>query len=115
MNTQFNDTVCIFVPLEKEKVLLIWAWMHWMAPNNEGDLQISEKINSALSNVFELHKLLYNDEIYGKPTIDKIRLFLGSDGICIPEVCFLNPSPHLARVTQALSPFAPYVNVTTNR
>ncbi len=105
MNPESTNTSCIFIPLGKNDVMRIRAWIHRMASTKSEDEELANDINKSLEEVLKTHGLTYREEEYGEMNISKVRLQLGSNGICIPEVCFLNPPLTLPRINEALRPF----------
>jgi hypothetical protein len=95
----------VFIPLSNEHVTFISAWMHRLANSKSDDKQISEKCESIIKEAFQNNDLIYQTEIYGGIKMPEVRLLLGSDGICVPEQCFLNPPKNLVRIEEPLRPF----------
>jgi hypothetical protein len=86
-------------------VTFIRAWIRRLANNKNDDKQIAEKCESIIKAAFQNNDLIYQVEIYGDIKMSEIRLLLGSDGICVPEQCFLNPPKNLVRIEEPLRPF----------
>lgn len=105
MNINESEIPWVFVPLNNEQVTFIRAWIHRLANNKSDDQQITEKCESIVKEAFQNNNLVYQVETYGDIKMSEIRLLLGSDGICVPEQCFLNPPKNLIRIKEPLRPF----------
>lgn len=105
MNIEIKTAPWIFIPLVSSDVSLIRGWIRRIAPTQKDDEEIAEQCESIIKNAFEKNKLLYREQDYGEVKMLKIRLLLGSDGICIPEMCFEEPPQCLTRIEEPLRPF----------
>lgn len=105
MNIEIKKVPWVFIPLVSHDVSLIRGWIHRLAPTKKEDEVIAENCESILKEAFKKNKLVYREQDYGEVKMLKIRLLLGSDGICIPEMCFEAPPEYLTRIEEPLRPF----------
>lgn len=105
MNSFTDDIPWIFIPLSADAVLTIWAWIRRLATNKNDDADVTKKCEEIIFNAFLTHKLTYNCDKFGEIRMSELRLLLGSDGICVPEHCFVDPPVTLKRVQESLHPF----------
>lgn len=105
MNSSTENIPWIFIPLPSEAVFNIQAWINRLATPKAADETLAKSCEEIIENAFLNHKLLYNRDKYGEIRMNELRTLLGSDGICIPEHCFVDPPAALTRVQEPLRPF----------
>lgn len=105
MNNVAANISWIFIPLSLDAVFEIRAWVHRLAVNKSDDETLAKNCAKIIEDAFLAHALSYDCEKYGKVRMNELRLLLGSDGICVPEHCFVAPPETLRRVQEPLRPF----------
>ena len=105
MNSSAENIPWIFIPLPSESVSKIRAWIHELATHKEADDTLANKCEEIIERAFSTHKLTYNSKKYGEIRMNELRTLLSSDGICVPEHCFVDPPAALTRVQEPLRPF----------
>ncbi|MCA0328057.1 MAG: hypothetical protein LCH89_21015 [Proteobacteria bacterium] len=105
MNSSAENISWIFIPLPSEAVFKIRAWIHRLATSKEADDTLAKNCEEIVEEAFLTHKLSYNSDKYGEIRMNELRTLLGSDGICVPEHCFIDPPDALTRVQEPLRPF----------
>jgi hypothetical protein len=88
----------IFIQINN--TFIFTAWIRRLAKNDNELAEICEK---KINEKFQKLGLQYDIEKYGKIKMKNIRLQVGSDGICIPEICFINPSENILRIENPFS------------
>ena len=100
-----TDEPWIFIPMSSDDTLIIYAWIKRFFINPIADDQaLAEQCNTAINKALVEHGLQFNINKYGEVKLEtkKFISYSGSDGIAIPEVCFINPNSELERIK---SPF----------
>ena len=105
MNSSAENISWIFIPLPSEAVSGIRAWIHRLATSKEADDTLAKNCEEIIKKALLAHELSYNSVKYGEIRMNELRTLLGSDGICIPEHCFIDPPAALTRVQEPLRPF----------
>ena len=105
MNSRAENIPWIFIPLPSEAVFELRAWIHRLAIDKEADDSLAKKCEEIIEKAFLTHKLLYNNDKYGEIRMNELRTLLYSDGICVPEHCFVDPTAKLTRAQEPLRPF----------
>lgn len=105
LNTAVKSISWIFIPLSSNAVSTIRAWLHRLAPNKNDDADLARRCEEIIEQAFLTYKLTYNCDEYGEVRMSELRTLIYSDGICVPEHCFLDPAVALERVQEPLRPF----------
>lgn len=104
MNSSAENIPWIFIPFPPEVVLDVRGWIHRLAPKESDDI-LEKNCEELIKKAFLTHELTYNSDKYGEIRMNILRILLSSDGICVPEHCFVDPPAKLKRVQMPLSPF----------
>jgi hypothetical protein len=105
LNTTLKTIPWIFIPLPSNSVYAIRAWIHRLASSKNEDSELARKCEEIIQQAFLTYKLRYNSDKYGEIHMSELRLLHYSDGICVPEHCFIDPPATLERVQEPLRPF----------
>jgi len=105
VNCSAGNISWIFVPLAPEAVSGIRAWIHRLPTSDEADKTLAKDCEEEIKEALLAHGLSYDSVKYGEIRMNELRTLLGSDGICIPEHCFVDPPASLTRVREPLRPF----------
>ncbi|MBY7786544.1 hypothetical protein KW410_10230 [Vibrio fluvialis] len=98
------DVPWIFIPLHHDDARKIYFWIkRWGYPKDKDELLATE-CEGAIRAAFEKLELQFDTETLGEIKMENMRLYSGSDGIAIPESCFINPSTNLTRLDNPLKP-----------
>lgn len=68
------------------------------------DEKLASDCENSIKTAFEKLGLEYNTEAFGDVTMKNLRLFAGSDGIALPETCFIAPPPEVKRIENPIKP-----------
>ncbi|MDD5581470.1 MAG: hypothetical protein PHY16_19665 [Methylobacter sp.] len=89
-----------FLELEHDDALNICLWISRRANTVKVDKTLGELCDKIIDEAINKAGLQYNSK-------EDIRLYAGSDGIAIPEKCFINPKQEIKRIA---SPFKALAN-----
>ena len=92
----------IFIPMNQDDVYRIYAWIKKFETNESEDKLLTEQCESIIKSKMKYFGLVYDCEKYGEVKMENLCIHHGSDGFCIPEAHFLNPSSELKRVENPL-------------
>src|SRR5450830_1479596 len=92
----------IFIPMNKDDAYRIYAWIKKFEKNESEDKLLAEQCESIIKSKMEYLGLVYDCKKYGEVKIENLCIRHGSDGFCIPETCFINPSAELKRIKNPL-------------
>jgi hypothetical protein len=102
MNTKEKED-WIFIPLDKDFVIKIYFWIKHIHLNQKDDENLASECEKYISKEFYKNGLEYNTDKYGEIKMECLRIFLGSDGLAIPEQLFLKkPSADIVRIKSPL-------------
>ena len=99
-----NDVPWIFIPLDSDDAQNLYFWIKRLSNTKEQDEALAEDCEKAILKAFDVLKLRYNTEEFGEANMANLRFCSGSDGIAMPETCFIEPSEKLKRIDNPLRP-----------
>ncbi|QIL80321.1 hypothetical protein G7047_10700 [Diaphorobacter sp. HDW4A] len=94
----------IFIPLGHDDALGICLWIRRHYPSPEADGALASDCETAIKAAFEKLGLEYNTDAFGDITMKDLRLFAGTDGIAVPETCFIDPPAEVKRIDNPIKP-----------
>lgn len=95
----------IFIPLPQDEAIGICLWIRRHFPSAEADEKLAYDCENSIKTAFEKLGLEYNTKAFGDVTMKNLRLFFaGSDGIALPETCFIAPPPEVKRIENPIKP-----------
>jgi len=106
MDKSIDVITWVFIPLNNEGITSIRAWIYRLAPKKEIDEKIAEQCELTIAQTFEKNGLEYRTDTYGEIKMNQLRLLIHSDGICVPEKCFIDVPENFVRTSEPLQPFA---------
>jgi hypothetical protein len=89
----------IFLELEHDDALCLFFWISRRANTVVVDKDLGERCDKIIEEAIIKAGLQYNSD-------EDIRLYAGSDGIAIPEKCFINPKQEIKRIASPLKALA---------
>lgn len=91
--------------MRSDDTLLIYAWIKRIDINGIADQSLVEQCDTAINKALAEHGLQFNINKYGEVKLENKNFisYSGSDGIAIPEVCFINPNSELKRIKSPLT------------
>lgn len=99
-----NAIPWIFVPLAHEDTLRIHLWIKRWYAEEEADKALAADCEKAIRTAFDSLALKYNTSKFGEVKMNSLRIYLGTDGIAMPETCFLDIAPNIKRIHSPLRP-----------
>lgn len=94
----------IFIPLSREDALGICLWMRHHFPSPEVDKALEAQCETAIKAAFGKQRFEYNTHAFGEVTMKNLRLFAGTDGIAMPETCFISLPAEAKRIENPIKP-----------
>lgn len=98
------NTTWIFVPLGRDDALRIYYWIKRRPLTEEADKELAAECEQAIASAFDQLGLIYNTHVFGETKMENLRLFASSDGISLPETCFIDVSDNIKRIQNPLRP-----------
>lgn len=94
----------IFIPLSHNDARGICLWIRRHYPSLEADGALASDCETAIKAAFEKLGLKYNTDAFGDANMKNLRLFAGTDGIAVPETCFISPPAEVKRIDNPIKP-----------
>jgi len=92
----------VFIPLSRNEALGIHLWIKRLCPSPETDKALASACEKAIETAFGKLRLKYNIEAFGAVKMDNLRLYSGTDGIAMPETCFVDVPLDVKRIKNPL-------------
>ncbi|MGL1044974.1 hypothetical protein ACSTD6_22580, partial [Vibrio vulnificus] len=92
--TNSDDAHCIYFASYYGKAEITWE---------SGEI-LYIAANEIIKREMESQGVMYDLDQYGDPEIGNVRIFIGSDGFCIPESCFLTIPSEVRLIDNPLKP-----------
>jgi hypothetical protein len=99
-----TDVPWVFIPLGYDDTLRVHLWIKRWPTTEEADKTLAADCEEAITAAFEKLGLKYNTDAFGEVKMDKLRLYSGTDGIALPETCFVNAAKDIKRIQSPLRP-----------
>jgi len=93
----------IFLELGHDDALSLYFWISRRTNTVEDDKALGERCDKIIDEAINKAGLQYYSGKFGESTMKGIRLYAGSDGIAIPEKCFINPKQEIKRIASTQS------------
>lgn len=97
-----DEVPWVFIPWSNDNATKVYFWIKRLASSKEVDEALAKECEEAIGKAFSDLKLRYDTDKYGSLKMANLRLFSGSDGVAMPETCFIEPSDKLKRITKPL-------------
>lgn len=99
-----TDVPWVFVPLSHDDAMRVHLWIKRLLTTEGDDKALAADCEKAITGAFEVLSLKYNTDAFGEIKMNNLRLYSGSDGVAMPETCFVNAAKDIKRIQNPLRP-----------
>ncbi len=94
----------IFIPLNHDDALRICLWIRRQYSSPEADKALAVDCETAIQIALDKLGFEYNTDAFGDVTMENLRLFAGTDGVAMPETCFVTVPANAKRIENPIKP-----------